>query len=87
MDSILTVHDPRLVALYDGLKQRRDPWRASAFGWAPRGWPRLDCSNVIGMVPGSDPVLKDTYVIVSAHYDHVGIGQSVNGDQHLQWRE
>jgi len=30
--------------------------------------------NVIGLLRGSDPVLKDTYVVVSAHYDHVGIG-------------
>ncbi len=28
--------------------------------------------NVIGLLPGSDPKLKDEYVIVSAHYDHLG---------------
>ncbi len=31
--------------------------------------------NVIGMVEGTDPVLKNEYIIYSAHYDHVGIGQ------------
>lgn len=36
--------------------------------------------NVIGLLRGSDPVLKDTYVILSAHYDHIGIGNAVNGD-------
>lgn len=36
--------------------------------------------NVIGMVRGSDVELKDTYLIVSAHYDHLGIGTVVNGD-------
>lgn len=30
--------------------------------------------NVIGMVEGTDPKLKDEYIIYSAHYDHVGIG-------------
>lgn len=30
--------------------------------------------NVIGLVEGTDPTLKDEYVIYSAHYDHVGIG-------------
>ena len=30
--------------------------------------------NVIGMVEGTDPVLKDEFIIYSAHYDHVGIG-------------
>jgi hypothetical protein len=28
--------------------------------------------NVIGMLRGSDPRLKDTYVLVTAHYDHLG---------------
>ena len=28
--------------------------------------------NVIGVLRGSDPVLKNSYVILSAHYDHVG---------------
>lgn len=30
--------------------------------------------NVIGVVEGTDPKLKDEYIIYSAHYDHVGIG-------------
>lgn len=29
--------------------------------------------NVIGVLPGTDPKLKDTYVLVTAHYDHLGI--------------
>lgn len=31
--------------------------------------------NVVGMVEGTDPKLKNEYIIYSAHYDHVGIGQ------------
>ncbi len=30
--------------------------------------------NVIGIVEGTDPQLKDEYIIYSAHYDHVGVG-------------
>jgi len=30
--------------------------------------------NVIGVLQGSDPELRDTYVVYSAHFDHVGIG-------------
>ena len=37
-------------------------------------------SNVIGMIEGSDPELKNTYLIISAHYDHLGIGEPVKGD-------
>ncbi|MEW6127993.1 MAG: M28 family peptidase [Acidobacteriota bacterium] len=36
--------------------------------------------NVIGVLEGSDPVLKNEYVAIGAHYDHVGIGLPVNGD-------
>ena len=36
--------------------------------------------NIIGMIEGNDAELKDNYVIVSAHYDHLGIGMPVKGD-------
>jgi Zn-dependent M28 family amino/carboxypeptidase len=29
--------------------------------------------NVVGLLRGSDPVLKNTYILVSAHYDHLGM--------------
>ena len=34
---------------------------------------RADVRNVIGVLRGSDPALKDTYVLVTAHYDHLGL--------------
>lgn len=36
--------------------------------------------NVIGVLPGEDPVLSKEYVVFSAHYDHVGQGRSTTGD-------
>lgn len=36
--------------------------------------------NVVAIFEGSDPVLKNEYVALGAHYDHVGIGANVNGD-------
>jgi Zn-dependent M28 family amino/carboxypeptidase len=41
---------------------------------------RMTTPNVIGRLPGSDPALKDELVVISAHWDHFGIGQPVNGD-------
>ncbi len=35
----------------------------------------FDTPNVVGVLEGSDPKLKDEYVIYSAHYDHVGVGR------------
>jgi Zn-dependent M28 family amino/carboxypeptidase len=37
--------------------------------------------NIVGMLRGSDPQLRDEYVIYSAHADHLGIGPAVNGDR------
>jgi hypothetical protein len=34
----------------------------------------LETQNVIGVLEGTDPKLKDEYIMYSAHYDHVGIG-------------
>lgn len=36
--------------------------------------------NVVGIRVGSDEKLKNEYVIVSAHLDHLGVGEPVNGD-------
>jgi len=35
---------------------------------------RVKTANVLGLMPGSDPKLKDEVVILSAHHDHLGIG-------------
>ena len=40
----------------------------------------VESQNIVAMYPGSDPKLKDEYVIVSAHVDHLGVGTPVNGD-------
>ena len=37
--------------------------------------------NVVGILPGSDPELRDEYVVFSAHMDHVGVGEpDASGD-------
>ena len=41
----------------------------------------IDSHNVIARLTGSDPKLKDTYAIYTAHWDHFGIGPEVNGDR------
>ncbi|MDQ2701343.1 MAG: M20/M25/M40 family metallo-hydrolase [Pseudomonadota bacterium] len=60
----------------DGYFQTAD-WRqivpereAEKYANAPEALP---VRNVVGLLRGSDPELSDTYVIVTAHYDHVGI--------------
>jgi Zn-dependent M28 family amino/carboxypeptidase len=41
----------------------------------------VESRNVLGKIDGSDPALKDEYVVYSAHWDHFGIGTPVNGDK------
>ena len=41
----------------------------------------INSKNVVGKVAGSDPKLRDEYVIYTAHWDHLGIGPEVNGDK------
>ncbi|MCY1033796.1 M20/M25/M40 family metallo-hydrolase [Corallococcus sp. BB11-1] len=41
----------------------------------------LKSMNVVGVMPGSDKVLAKEYVVLSAHLDHVGIGDAVKGDR------
>jgi Zn-dependent M28 family amino/carboxypeptidase len=35
---------------------------------------RVEAPNVVGILPGSDPKLRDEYVVYSAHWDHLGVG-------------
>jgi Zn-dependent M28 family amino/carboxypeptidase len=40
----------------------------------------LHAQNVMGILEGSDPKLKDEAIVYSAHYDHLGVGVPVDGD-------
>jgi Zn-dependent M28 family amino/carboxypeptidase len=42
---------------------------------------KVESANLVAKLPGSDPALKDEYVVLSAHLDHIGIGEPVNGDR------
>jgi len=42
--------------------------------------PAVTAVNVVGVLRGADPQLRDEAVVVSAHYVHVGIRAAVNGD-------
>lgn len=43
---------------------------------------RANAPNVVGVLEGRDPALKDQYVVYSAHWDHLGIGSpNARGDR------
>ncbi len=37
-------------------------------------------ANVVGMIEGTDPVLKDEVIVISAHLDHIGISKTIEDD-------
>ncbi len=41
----------------------------------------VNSANIVARYPGSDPKLKNEYVVLSAHMDHLGIGEPINGDR------
>lgn len=41
---------------------------------------KVESANLVAKLTGSDPALKDEYVVLSAHIDHIGIGAPINGD-------
>jgi len=40
----------------------------------------LDGYNIVGVIEGNDPKLKNEYIILGGHYDHIGKGKVVEGD-------
>ena len=41
---------------------------------------QIESQNVLAKLPGADPALANEYVVYSAHWDHLGIGDPKNGD-------
>jgi len=41
---------------------------------------KTESRNTVGIYEGSDPKLKSEYVVMTAHLDHLGVGQPINGD-------
>jgi hypothetical protein len=62
----------------DGLRSFQLPVSASFRG----NFQQRDflAANVIGLLKGSEAGLKDSHLIISAHYDHLGLGPAVAGD-------
>lgn len=44
---------------------------------------QISSPNVIAMLPGSDPVLKDEYVVITAHSDHIGLANDLRTDDKI----
>ncbi|MGH9621829.1 MAG: M28 family peptidase [Bryobacteraceae bacterium] len=56
------------------------PLGVRVVGHIPIKLRQIESGNVIGRVEGADPQLKKQAVVFTAHWDHLGIGIPVNGD-------
>ena len=72
---LITVSDEHAVTALGDLKPGLSDWKLSLRVGAEQETP-VKVHNVIGMLRGSDPALQDTYVFVTAHYDHLGLASS-----------
>jgi hypothetical protein len=71
----IIVDDPKMLEAFEKLQTASIPSTISINIPSPKE-KIVKLKNVVGMLKGSDPVLKDTYLILSAHYDHLGIVDS-----------
>jgi Zn-dependent M28 family amino/carboxypeptidase len=76
----ITVANRELSDLYESLAPDGAPLRVSARVEQPESG-KLEGRNVAALLPGSDLALKDSCVVVSAHYDH--IGERATGDDRI----
>ncbi|MCS7024947.1 MAG: M20/M25/M40 family metallo-hydrolase [Bryobacteraceae bacterium] len=68
------LHSPELKEFWEQLPE--GPTEATLRLKLPVGSEEpVELHNVAGILPGSDPVMKNSVVLVSAHYDHIGLGE------------
>jgi Zn-dependent M28 family amino/carboxypeptidase len=59
----------------------RFPLRVSVSATTVTRMQDVESTNIVARIQGTDPKLKAEYVVLSAHIDHVGIGEPINGDR------
>jgi peptidase M28-like protein len=77
---LITVHDPKVIKLFDSMKPGPTGAVLSLEVAGATERP-VKLRNVVGLLRGSDPKLRDTCVLVTAHYDHIGTAASGQEDR------
>jgi hypothetical protein len=76
----ITLTGEDAARFYAGLKSGESSAAASVHAAASHRTPAT-LRNVIGVLRGSDPALRDTCVLLTAHYDHLGMRPDGPGDR------
>ncbi len=84
--------------MFEGAERSLDEVLEEAADGAPKGFDLMasaamkrsstlsdtfESPNVLAVLEGSDPALKDEYVVLSAHLDHIGVNESATGDDKI----
>ncbi len=77
-ERVIVVRSPEVASWYESLPRGATDATISVRVPAAAEVP-VKVRNVIGLLRGSDPVLRGTYVLVTAHYDHLGMKASGPG--------
>lgn len=76
----ISLSDEAAAQLYESMKSGLTSATLTIHVAAPKQQP-VRLRNVVAILRGSDPVLKETCVLVTAHYDHIGMEASGEGDR------
>ncbi len=86
-DAILAKSKNTVVTLEKKLNQTRKPYsfssKVTVNGKAEIERELANTRNVVMLLPGEDPKLKDEYIILGAHFDHLGMGGPGSGSRAL----
>jgi Peptidase family M28 len=77
---LITVHDANMLTVFQSLPMGASDKTAVSVQLGESTARPVKVRNVLGLLRGTDPALKETYVMVTAHYDHVGV-RAADGDK------
>ena len=82
-NEILIIHDQSITELRSKLDEQLTPLSflvdCKVSANVNLKFAKETASNMIGFIEGNDPVLKDEYIVVGAHFDHLGLGGRRSG--------
>lgn len=80
-DSELTVEELEDVLMQDQEKYKLFSVNTSVTAKADVKSNSVQTQNVLAMLPGNDEILKSEYIVIGAHYDHLGYGGDHSGSR------
>lgn len=83
-EALLAPSGTTLAALQESIDEKRSPQSRELEGVSLTATVNLERAraripNLVGLIPGRDPVLKNEFLVLGAHFDHLGLGGPESG--------